>query len=261
MPVRDTVIRVCACCMPGRAVSRQGMSVCDSERKRYAVPDVTPATLFLAAATGACVVAVLAVLLRRREVRLRTELLERLERLEARLDSGGGSAAAGVHLDAVEQGTRTAAGDGGNDSPTGDVLAGLTSRVERIAASDGGAAETLADHAIYRIQKRMEANLTAGELADELFVSLRTLERGLALGLACTPSQLILAMKMREARRMLLSGRFRVAEVAERLGFANPFHFSRRFKGFYRVAPSELRPGADGSRPAPSPTRLGGPAR
>ena len=223
--------------------------------------DVTLLALLLAAVAGAGIAAALVVQLRRRERRLRAELLDRLERLEARLESGGGPATAGAHLDAVEQGTRTAAGDGTNDSPTGDVLAGLTSRVERIAASDGGAAETLADHAIYRIQKRMDANLTPSELAEELFVSLRTLERGLALGLACTPSQLILAMKMREARRMLLTGRFRVAEVAERLGFANPFHFSRRFKGFYRVAPSELRPGADAARPTPSPTCAGGPAR
>ncbi len=45
---------------------------------------------------------------------------------------------------------------------------------------------------------------------------------------------------MREAKRLLASGR-RVGEVAEHLAFANAFHFSRRFKSFYRVAPSELR--------------------
>jgi AraC-like DNA-binding protein len=45
---------------------------------------------------------------------------------------------------------------------------------------------------------------------------------------------------MREARRLLGEGR-RVSEVADRLGFANPFHFSRRYKRFYGVAPSEAR--------------------
>jgi AraC-like DNA-binding protein len=45
---------------------------------------------------------------------------------------------------------------------------------------------------------------------------------------------------MREARRMLVQGS-RVVDVAQQLGFVNVFHFSRRFKSLYRVAPSQVR--------------------
>jgi AraC-like DNA-binding protein len=126
-------------------------------------------------------------------------------------------------------------------TPSGDVLAGMTSHVNRIVESGGGIAQSLADQAIFCVHRNIEENVAPAAIAEELFVSLRTLERGLSVALDCTPSQLILAMKMREARRLLEVGEGRVADVAERLGFANAFHFSRRFKSFYRVSPSELR--------------------
>jgi AraC-like DNA-binding protein len=124
--------------------------------------------------------------------------------------------------------------------PSADVLAGRTSYVRRVVEGSGGEAETLAGQTIACVHRHLGETLTPADLAEELHISLRTLERGLATTLACTPSQLIVAMKMREARRLLLSGRFRVNEVASRLGFSSPYHFSRRFKEFYGVAPSEL---------------------
>lgn len=130
----------------------------------------------------------------------------------------------------------------------GDVLAGWTSHVRHVVEADGAQAVGLADQAIAGIHHRLSVSLTPADLAAALCVSLRTLERGLAATLDCTPSQLILAMKMREARRMLQSGRYRVGEVADRLGFSSPFHFSRRFKAYYRVPPSELRGPEHGER-------------
>ena len=209
-----------------------------------------PATVTAVAAVVAAValaVAVLLALARRRERRAFAELLARLEQLEARWAERGGEEDVERHLEAVGAANGEAGDlDPSSLAPSADVLAGMTSRVRRIVESAGGEAQSLADQAIFRVQCHLHENFTAAQLAAELFVSLRTLERGLLAGLGCTPSQLILAMKMREARRLLASGRHRVAEVADRLGFASPFHFSRRFKEFYRVAPSELRQSANG---------------
>lgn len=185
----------------------------------------------------AVVVVVLVVLQRRQRRQMRT-LLGRLERLEAHWVGGLHPEGQGIAVLASQAATQ-----GGDDSitPSGDVLAGKTSYVRHLVESGGSTAQGLADQAIFCVHKHLEANVTPGEIADELYVSLRTLERGLAVALDCTPSQLILAMKMREARRMLKVDHLRVSEVADRLGFANPFHFSRRFKSFYRVSPSALR--------------------
>lgn len=190
-----------------------------------------------AAVLLAVVVAALLVLQRRQRQQMRA-LLGRLERLEAHWPAG--SFPAGDAVAVVASQAATVVGDD-SITPSGDVLAGRTSYVRHLVESGGTTAQGLADQAIFRVHEHLEENVTPGEIADELYVSLRTLERGLAVALDCTPSQLILAMKMREARRMLKVEHLRVSEVAERLGFANPFHFSRRFKAFYRVSPSELR--------------------
>lgn len=97
----------------------------------------------------------------------------------------------------------------------------------------------LVDQTLIGIYSRIEDRIQPSDLADDLGVSLRTLERGLTRVLDCTPGQLILTVKMREARRMLASGRFRVGEVAHRLAFADASHFTRRYRRFYRCTPSQ----------------------
>jgi AraC-like DNA-binding protein len=91
------------------------------------------------------------------------------------------------------------------------------------------------------VYEHLETPMTPADLADGLNVSLRSLQRGLAGSLGCTPRELILAIKMREAKRHLLEGDARVQEAARAVGFDDPFHFSRRFKAYYRVSPTEMQ--------------------
>jgi len=91
------------------------------------------------------------------------------------------------------------------------------------------------------LQSRLDRRMTPAGLAGELNVSLRTLQRGLTRTLDCTPSEFIIAVTMREAKRRLVVDGLQVQEVSRSLGFANPFHFSRRFKAYYGVTPSELQ--------------------
>jgi len=140
------------------------------------------------------------------------------------------------------------------DTPGGDVLHGLTTHVQGLLARGCSPTEALGDRAILAIFRRLGEPLAPARLADDLYVSLRTLERGLAFALDCTPSQLILAVKMREARRLLDAGGLRVGDVAERVGYADPFHFSRRFKAFWGRSPSELKAAPES---VPRPARRG----
>jgi AraC-like DNA-binding protein len=181
-------------------------------------------------------VAVLLVWLRRTRQQL-DMLMRRIDDLEA---SGE---------DPKAQAPRRTSGDGvgtpwrpGSDlvaNPSRDVLAGRTSFVRRVVGGDDQPV-SLGAVAVARVHERIEECVTPADLADELAVSLRTLERGVALELGCTPRQLILALKMREARRLLESGAYRVNEVASQLGFATHSHFSRSFRTFYRVPPSAV---------------------
>ena len=176
-----------------------------------------------------------------RDRRQRRQMAALLDRL-AELDAARGGPPELMTLpsdraapDVYESSTDVSAGS----SPPGDVLAGKTSHVRRVVEGAAASAATLADQAIVCVHRHLEENVAPGQIAAELYVSLRTLERGLAAELDCTPSQLILAMKMREARDLLRSDRFTVSEVAYRLAFSSPSHFSRRYKAFYGRAPSE----------------------
>ena len=47
--------------------------------------------------------------------------------------------------------------------------------------------------------------------------------------------------RMSEARKLLEESKYNVAEVAYRVGYANPSHFSRAFSRYFGVPPKECR--------------------
>ena len=121
----------------------------------------------------------------------------------------------------------------GDRPPTADVLSGRTTHIQRLVCNPGDRPNDLADRVILRVHETLGEPVTPGGIAQDLCVSLRTLERGLASKLGCTPRQLILAMKMREAKRLLAEGKLSVSQTASRLGFSSAAHFSRRFTAFF----------------------------
>ena len=56
-----------------------------------------------------------------------------------------------------------------------------------------------------------------------------------------SPYQYLLRRKMNLAAEFLVDGRGLVKEVAQRVGFADPYHFSRCFKAVHGVPPSQLQ--------------------
>lgn len=200
---------------------------------------LSPATLILAVAVLLLLVSGTMFVLQRRQRRQVEALLARLVELDP---EGAIERPEPAPQQETAAGARETPADTGapDAAPTADVLAGRTSYVRRAVEGEVGEAASLAEQTILCVHNHLTENISPGQLADELFVSLRTLERGIAASLDCTPSQLILAMKMREAKRLLASGQYRVNEVATRLGFSSPYHFSRRFKAFFHVAPSKV---------------------
>lgn len=188
--------------------------------------------------------ATFALLQLRRQRRLLAALIVRLDQAE-----GAGGAA-------VEPGP-TAGREPSPGAPR-DVLAGRTSYVAAMVAGTSPDVSSLADRAIVAIHQRLDDPLSPAQLADTLNVSLRSLERVLAAALECTPRQLILTVKMREARSLLATGKLRIGEVAFRLGYPSAGHFSTRFRSFFGCPPSSLlRPppalgGSGGGRPRAS---------
>jgi len=163
-------------------------------------------------------------------------LLDRLERL-SELTSADGPR----EVESEDLGFRpTPNPDSSWSVITADVLAGRTTHVRELLEGGHIQGLPLADQAVVRIYGRIEEPLSPSDLAESLHVSLRSLERGLSLALDCSPRELILAAKMREARRLLQTGELNVTGVAYRLGFSSPSHFSRRFRSFFKQSPSDV---------------------
>ncbi|MBD3220226.1 helix-turn-helix domain-containing protein [bacterium] len=184
-----------------------------------------PARLF---GLGFAVVLGLAILvdlaLRRRQRRRIRELAARVEELSA----GPATADASPPPTAADDGERP-------------WVSRLTARLADDASTDPGpdVAGRLLDH----VRDRLDAPLPVGEVAAGLGVSPRTLQRACRQQFGASPRDVILAVKMQAARDLLASGRWRVGEVAERVGFESPYHFSRRYRDFHGEPPSSAIPG------------------
>jgi len=87
------------------------------------------------------------------------------------------------------------------------------------------------------IQERFLALQSAQEAAVACHIDPSYLSRLFQRFAATSPYRFLTKLKMNRAAELLLDQRMLVKEVADELGFANAFHFSRTFKRIYGVSP------------------------
>ncbi|CAK4834051.1 unnamed protein product [Aphanomyces euteiches] len=51
----------------------------------------------------------------------------------------------------------------------------------------------------------------------------------------------LIKVRMEEARKLLQDPTWRINEVSDRVGYSNPYHFSRAFKNYFGISPKEYR--------------------
>lgn len=61
--------------------------------------------------------------------------------------------------------------------------------------------------------------------------------------MAQTPQQYIINIRMEHAKHLLLKSALSIAEIAERVGYDDPAHFSKLFKKFFSFSPLQYRKG------------------
>ena len=193
------------------------------------------------AAAALAVITLLFLAHQHRQRRVYHRLAQRLDELEEALAVRGSAERTAPATSPAASEPETEAAGHPRPTPTRDVLAGMTARVRRLLSGEASPGRALAEQAIVRVHDQLHEGVTVDSLAAALHVSPRTLQRGLSHALGCTPRQLILAVRMREARRLLLAEGCLVKEVAARLGFTDQHHFTHCFTTFYHVAPSRLR--------------------
>jgi AraC-like DNA-binding protein len=83
------------------------------------------------------------------------------------------------------------------------------------------------------------ANYSVERLAKRLGITVRRLEKFCLRRTGMTPHQRLTEMRQAKAWALVTAKKKRVKEVASELGYKQVSHFSREFKRFYGIAPSE----------------------
>ncbi len=98
-------------------------------------------------------------------------------------------------------------------------------------------------YAIRYMYRHLHENLTLTRLSDELELSKSYLNVIFQKYAHRAPLEFFVHLKMTEACKMLKSTDLHVYEVAQQLGYADPYYFSRLFKKVVGVAPKEYKNG------------------
>ncbi len=98
----------------------------------------------------------------------------------------------------------------------------------------------LTDLLLY-IDGNLECPLSNDVLAGQLYMQTNHFIRYFKKHLGQTPQRYITEKRMDVAKRMLLDGDKSLSEIAEKTGFCDSTHFSKKFKSFYSVSPGQYR--------------------
>lgn len=83
--------------------------------------------------------------------------------------------------------------------------------------------------------------ITVEQLAAVVGLGIRQTQRLFKSGLNTTPTAFVLAIKLEHAAQLLTTTQKNVAEVAYAVGFSDPSYFSRTFKRYFGIAPSDYQ--------------------
>lgn len=98
--------------------------------------------------------------------------------------------------------------------------------------------------AIRMMQRHIETPLPLPDIAADVGLSPRQLERLLLSHTGQSPLRLYMQLRVERARELLLTSNRPVIDVAVRAGFSSTSHFSAWYKRIYGVRPSDMRTGS-----------------
>lgn len=91
------------------------------------------------------------------------------------------------------------------------------------------------------IEQRYGEPLALSDLAGAAHVSANHLVRLFRSHLGQTPMRYLWGVRLQRGAELLTGTGLSVSEIADRVGFATPYHFSRLFRERFGVTPTELR--------------------
>jgi len=157
------------------------------------------------------------------------------------ITAAGGTAAADLmlHLIAAEHGTDLATAVA--DQMVYNAVREATAEQRVSLQSRHGTRNPHLMHAVALVQANTEDPLSPGEIADELGISIRQIERLFQRHLGTSPKRFIMEARLTRARNLLVQTDQSITEVAVACGFRTPSTFSKVYRAHFGVAPIAQR--------------------
>ncbi len=91
------------------------------------------------------------------------------------------------------------------------------------------------------MQRYKDSELSVKDIAEALGMGSTQLSRKIKALTSLTPVDIIRNIRVREARKLILTTEMSISEIAYEVGFSSPQYFSKCFRDEYSVTPSDLR--------------------
>lgn len=118
---------------------------------------------------------------------------------------------------------------------------GTESQLSRNYEPIGYMVPTLLRDAIILMERHVEKPWRLSRIADDVGISQRQLERLFEKFTGLTPMRYYINVRLYRARALLTQTELSIAEVASACGFNNPEHFTRSYKDYFKLVPSQDR--------------------
>ena len=104
---------------------------------------------------------------------------------------------------------------------------------------------------IHRMEEHIEDPVSPMQLAEDVGMSTRQLERLFRRYLNRSPKRYYMELRLAKARNLLMQTDMSVINVALACGFASPSHFSKCYRALYKTTPYRERGASEEASPAP----------
>ncbi|KIC46033.1 MAG: GlxA family transcriptional regulator [Ruegeria sp.] len=153
------------------------------------------------------------------------------------ITASGGTATADLMLHLIEQDHGHDLSVSVSDQMVYNAVRNSTAEQRVSIQSRSGMRNAHLANAIQIMEKSIESPVSPSEIAEEIGISTRQLERLFGKYLNASPKKYYMEMRLDRARKLLLQTEASVTEVALACGFKNPGHFSRVYRTNFGVTP------------------------
>ena len=125
----------------------------------------------------------------------------------------------------------------------GQLEATMLAREQQIVPRREASPAELVDNVMIYLRENYDKPIDFSAIATMQAISPSYLTRLFHDRVGTSPSKYLTDYRMNMARKLLMDSQLSVREIAERVGYPDPFHFSKSFKNLFGVSPAQYREG------------------